>query len=320
MKSLQCHSFDPVDGLQIVESADLKPGPDEVVIDVRAVNVAYVDRLIVTGKYQVVPKLPYTPGGMCAGVVAAVGSDVQDRSVGDRVVTRTRGAGAWATQVAVPARFTVPIPEGLSEVGAAAGLEAYGTAIYALENRITVVPDKRMLVLGAGGAVGAACAEIAADLGLRVVAFTSNPEASAAVAELVIDRRTEDLRAVMKSAYPDGVDYVVDPVGGDLAPLALRSLGFRGKYLVVGFASGTIPQLPANHTLLKEREIIGVDWGDYVREEPGAAEESLRAVVARLGTRGVSVPTAREVSLEQLRDDLRQPPPPSGLLRTVLVP
>ncbi len=318
MKSLLCRSFDLVDGLQIVESADPEPGPAEVVIDVRAVNIAYVDRLIVTGKYQVVPKLPYTPGGMCAGVISAVGSDVRDRSVGDRVVTR--GAGAWATKVTAPASFTVPIPDGLSEVGAAAGLEAYGTAIYALENRITVQAGKRVLVLGAGGAVGAACVEIAADLGLHVVAVTSQPETCAGVAELVIDRRTEDMRAVVKAAYPDGVDYVIDPVGGELAPLALRSLGFRGKYLVVGFASGTIPQLPANHTLLKEREIIGVDWGDYVREVPGAAEESLSGVVARLGQRGVSVPSANELTFEQLKTDLQKPPPQSGLVRTVLVP
>ncbi|PRZ44116.1 NADPH2:quinone reductase [Antricoccus suffuscus] len=317
MKSLQCHSFDLVNGLQIVESADPEPGPNEVIINVRAVNVAYVDRLIVTGKYQVVPKLPYTPGGMCAGDITAVGVDVRDRAVGDRVVTRC--AGAWATKVTVAAASTVPIPDRLSDVGAAAGLEAYGTAIYALENRITAEAGKRMLVLGAGGAVGAACVEIAADLGLHVVAVTSQPEAITG-AELVIDRRTDDMRAVMKATYPDGVDYVIDPVGGDLAPLALRSLGFRGKYLVVGFASGMIPQLPANHTLLKEREIVGVDWGDYVRERPGAAEESLSGVVARLGQRSVSVPSANELNFEQLKDALQKPPPASGLVRTVLVP
>lgn len=322
MKSLRCTSFETEAGLSVSQSPTPQPGPHEVVVEVAAVAIAFVDRLIVTGRYQVVPALPYVPGSLAAGVISAVGTEVTDREAGQRVVLNRAKTGTWATHALVDSALTVPIPDGVDNASAAAALEAYGTAIYALEHRVAVQPGQTMLVLGAGGAVGAAFIELAAAAGLQTIAVTSNAAISYAngTPELIIDRTTDDLRAKMKASFERGVDYVVDPVGGDLAVLALRSLGFRGRYLVVGFASGVIPQLPINHVLLQEREIIGVDWGDYVRTRPAAAAQSLTAVMNRLADGSLPLPKTKTVTFEQLVTHLHQSATEGGLIRTVLIP
>lgn len=322
MKSLRCTLFETASGLSVTESPTPVPESDEVVVEITAVAVAFVDRLIVSGRYQVVPTLPYVPGTMGTGVITAIGAAVTDRQLGQRVALTRARTGTWATHAVVPAALTATIPDAVDDLSAAAALEAYGTAIYALEHRIAVKPGQTMLVLGAGGAVGAAFIELAIALGLRTIAVTSNEaiEYVNGAPELIINRHSDDLRAVMKSRFRQGVDYVVDPVGGELAALGLRSLAFRGRYLVVGFASGSIPALPVNHVLLKEREVIGVDWGDYVRTRPESAAQSLAAVLSRLADGSLPKPATRSFTFEQLAADLHQPSTSSGLVRTVLTP
>lgn len=280
MRRIVCQQWGPPEGLVVEESADPEAGPGQVVVAVAAAGVNFVDALFVAGTYQIKVPPPFTPGSELAGTVVAVGDGVDQVAVGDRVLS-SLGLGAFASHVVVSARSVTPVPANLSDAAAAALAQSYCTAWFALTRRTTVTPGETVLVLGAGGGVGLATIDVAKALGLRVIGAASTlgkrEAALAAGADEVIDSTTEDLKARARAfagGSGGGLDLVLDPIGGDLAEAALRSLGYLGRYLVIGFAAGAIPALPLNQVLLRNRAVLGVDWGAWSMAE-GAANRAL---------------------------------------------
>jgi len=323
MKRLVCQSFGTRDGLSIQSSPDPAPGRGEVLVRIAAANLAFVDRLIVRGAYQVRPPLPFTPGVVGAGVIVAVDESVKHLHVDDRVVVLKSDNGVFSTHVVVPSNAVVCTPSGVSDITAAASIEAYGTAAYALEDRGHLRAGETILVLGASGAVGHAAVEIATQLDAKVITVTSNLkfwENAAVRPHTVLDRRVTHLRESMRERFPNGVDMVIDPVGGEMAEAALRSLTFGGRYLVVGFASGDIPRLPVNHILLRNRSVVGVEWASWIRDNPNHVPRSMETVLNRLARGVLHPPTPNTVSLSELPEVLLGPVPESGLIRTVVIP
>ena len=279
MKALLCKEWGPPDQLVVEEVPDLRPGPRDVVVRVHAAGVNFPDVLIVQGKYQVRPEHPFSPGGECAGVVEAVGSEVSHPKPGTRVIAFT-SHGAFAEQVRCDPRMLVAMPEDLDFVTASAFTITYGTAYHALVDRGRLQADDTLLVLGASGGVGLAAIEIGKVLGARVIAAASSSAKLEVCkqhgADATIDYQNEDLKARVKALTDGkGADVVFDPVGGPYTEAALRSTAWRGRLLIIGFANGEIPRLPANLPLLKGCSIVGVFWGDYARRESARLVEDL---------------------------------------------
>ncbi|MEM5452237.1 NADPH:quinone oxidoreductase family protein [Paraburkholderia guartelaensis] len=271
MRAIRCNQYGPPDSLTLEDSPDLVPGPGQVVIDVKAAAVNFPDVLIIENKYQMKPPLPFTPGAELAGVVRAAGEGVK-LAPGTRVVAYV-GTGAFAEQALADASACVALPEGADSATAAAFTLAYGTSHHAVVDRAALRAGETMLVLGAAGGVGLAAVEIGKVLGARVIAAASSEEKLEVCrrfgADATINYSTEDLRERIKALTDGkGPDVIYDPVGGEYAEPAFRSIGWRGRYLVVGFANGEIPRLPLNLALLKGASLVGVFWGDFARREP----------------------------------------------------
>lgn len=253
---------------------DPVPGAGEVVIDVKAAGVNFPDVLIIQNQYQFKPELPFTPGSELAGVVRAVGDGVSHVKAGDPVIAFL-GQGAFASQVKAPAKMVMPMPPGMAFDTAAAFTLTYGTSHHAVVDRGQLRPGETMLVLGAAGGVGLAAIEIGKAIGARVIAAASSDEKLAVCrehgADALINYAAEDLRERIKALTDGkGPDVIYDPVGGIYAEPAFRSIAWRGRYLVVGFANGEIPKMPLNLALLKGASLVGVFWGDFARREPKA--------------------------------------------------
>jgi NADPH2:quinone reductase len=279
MRAVLCREYGPPESLVLAEVPDPVAGPGQVLLEVHAAAVNFPDVLIIENKYQFKPPLPFSPGGECAGVVRAVGEGVRHLKPGDRVIALT-GHGAFAELVCVDARNALPMPTGLDFVTGSALILTYGTTEHALVDRGRLAAGETLLVLGAAGGVGLAAIEIGKALGTRVIAAASSADKLAACrehgADATIDYQREDLRERIKELTGGkGVDVVYDPVGGAWTEAAMRSLAWRGRLLVIGFASGEIPKLPLNLALLKGASIVGVFYGDYVRREPAAAAKAL---------------------------------------------
>lgn len=272
MKALLCKQYGLPDTLTLTEVADPKPAAGEVVVDVHAAGVNFPDVLIIQNKYQFKPELPFAPGGEMAGVISAVGEGVTDRKVGDRVLGLTT-YGSFAEKVALPAARSVPIPDGVGFDTAAAFLLTYATSWHALKDRGALQAGETLLVLGAAGGVGISAIQIGKALGARVIAAASTDEKLAICrengADETINYATQDLRERLKALTDGkGPDVIYDPVGGEYAEPAFRSIAWRGRYLVIGFANGEIPRIPLNLALLKGAALIGVFWGNYTAREP----------------------------------------------------
>lgn len=284
MKAVLCKTLGPASDLVLEEVASPAPKRNEIVLDVHAAGVNFPDTLIIEGKYQFQPPLPFSPGGEAAGVVAAIGEKAGDFKVGDRVMALT-GWGAFAEQVAVPFYNVLPIPTTMDFTTAAAFGMAYGTSMHALAQRGQLKAGETLLVLGASGGVGLAAVEIGKAMGARVIAAASSAEklaiAKAAGADELIDYRQASLRDEIKRLTSgQGVDVVYDPVGGELFEQAVRGLAWNGRLLVVGFASGSIPQLPVNLTLLKGAAMVGVFWGAFAQRQPEDNAANFRQLFA----------------------------------------
>ncbi len=284
MKALICHAFGPIDQLRVEDMPDLVPGPGEVVLRVRAAGVNFPDALIVQNLYQFKPTPPFSPGGESAGEVLAVGEGVTRFKVGDAAIALTIWGG-FAEQVRVREDQLFALPEGMPFEVAGALLLTYGTCLHALRDRANLQAGQTVLVLGAAGGIGTATIELAKAMGARVIAAASTAEkldlCRRLGADECINYREQNLRDELKRLTGgQGVDVVMDPVGGDLAEQALRSMAWRGRYLVVGFTDGQIPRLPLNLVLLKGCAIVGVFWGDFIRREPAAAAQDLHDLVA----------------------------------------
>jgi NADPH2:quinone reductase len=280
MKAVLCKRYGPPESLTFEELPSPRPGPGEVVVAVKAASINFPDVLIIQNKYQVKPPLPFSPGSELSGVVKEVGSQVANFRPGDRVIAFTT-YGAFAEEVKTEAGRLLPMPDGMDFASAAAFLLTYGTSEHALRDRGALKADETLLVLGAAGGVGLAAIEIGKALGARVVACASSDEKLAVCAahgaDATINYASEDLRSRIRALTDGrGVDVVYDPVGGPHTEPAFRSLAWRGRLLVVGFAAGDIPKLPLNLPLLKGASAVGVFWGDFTRREPRAFAESVR--------------------------------------------
>ena len=274
MKAVQCVEWGPPEKLVVADIAVPEPKPGEVRVRVAAAGVNFPDALIVQKKYQVQPPLPFTPGTEVAGTVDQVGEGVRHVKAGDRVIAFV-GIGGFAEFACAPAALVAPIPPGVSDEVAAAFTLTYATSHHALFDRGALKSGETLLVLGAGGGVGLAAVELGKVAGARVIAAASSAEkleaARAHGADVLIDYSKQDLREAVKAATDGkGADVVYDPVGGPLTEAALRSLAWRGRLLVIGFAQGEIPQIPANLLLIKGASAVGVFWGDFAKREPKA--------------------------------------------------
>jgi len=272
MKAIQCLQYGLPDSLVLAEVSIPTIKSDEVLIQVKACGVNFPDVLIIQNKYQFKPTLPFSPGGEVSGTISSVGENVKHVKKGDKVVALC-GWGGFAEYVAVKANRVFRVPNELDFISAACTLYTYGTSYHALKDRAQIKSGETLLVLGAAGGVGLAAVELAKIMGAIVIAAASSDEKLVVCKEMgaqhVINYSTEDLRARIKEITNDkGVDVIYDPIGGPLAEQALRSIAWRGRYLVVGFASGIIPSFAANLPLLKGASIVGVFWGSFAEREP----------------------------------------------------
>src|SRR6266850_1516968 len=284
MKAVLCKQYGPPESLVIEELPSPVPGPGEVVFSVKAASVNFPDFLIIQNKYQFKPPLPFSPGSELAGVVKEVGAGVTNVRQGERVIAFTT-YGAFAEEVKTEAVRLLPLPEKMDFVTGAAFLLTYATSDHALRDRGALKAGETLLVLGAAGGVGLAAIEIGKALGARVIACASSDDKLAVCrehgADAGINYATEDLRERVKALTEGrGIDVVYDAVGGPYTEPAFRSLAWRGRLLVVGFAAGEIPKLPLNLALLKGASVVGVFWGDFTRREPREFAASVRQLGA----------------------------------------
>jgi len=294
MRVVQCTSFGPLSGLVIDERPSPPMFPGCLRIEVTAAGVNFVDGLFVQGLYQIKPPLPFVPGNEVAGRVVEVADGVTGWSVGERVFANV-GLGGFASEVMVDARRVARTPDSLTDTQAATFTQSYATAWFALHHRARAVAGQSLLVLGAGGGVGLAAVDVAHAAGLTVIAAASSDDKRQAALErgaaAVIDSSTEDVKTRAKELAAEltgdanGVDLVYDPVGGEQGEQALRALREDGQFLVIGFASGRIPQLPANQVLLRNRRVTGVDWGAWAGRNPADNQAMVQAIVDAI-TRG----------------------------------
>ncbi len=309
MKAVVCKQYGPPESLVVEELPSPRPGRGEAVVSVRAASLNFPDVLIIQNKYQFKPPLPFSPGSELAGVVKELGEGVSGLRPGDRVMAFTT-YGAFAEEVKVEAARLVPIPAGMEFTSAAAFLLTYGTSDHALRDRGALQAGETLLVLGAAGGVGLAAIEIGKALGARVIACASSEDKLAVCrshgADATIDYAKEDLRERVKALTDArGPDVVYDAVGGPYTEPAFRSIAWRGRLLVVGFAAGEIPKLPLNLALLKGASVVGVFWGDFARREPKRFAESLAQLGRWFGEGKLRPHVSRTFPLEQAAEALK---------------
>jgi NADPH2:quinone reductase len=283
MKALLCREFAGLEQLKVEELPALVAGAGQVVVAVKFASVNFPDALMVQGKYQFKPPLPFTPGSELAGVIKSVGAGITKVKVGQNVLVLP-GRGAFAEEVIATEAQVTPLAAGV-DLAAAAGMPmTYGTCYHGLKDRGQLQKGETLLVLGAGGGIGVAAVELGKLMGATVIAAASSEEklnaAKSRGADHLINYNTEDLRARIKEITGDkGVDVVLDPVGGNYAEPALRSTGWNGRFLVVGFAAGEIPKIPINLTLLKGSAIVGVFWGEFMKRQPNDGQAEMAQLV-----------------------------------------
>ena len=310
MRAALLHAYGPPENLVIEEVPDPQPKPHQIVIDVHACGVNFPDVLMVQDLYQFKPALPFTPGGEVSGTVAAVGSDITDWAVGDRVAAGT-GTGGFAEQVVVDGSKAYRLPEGVDLTAAAGFLTTYGTSYHALKDRADIQPGESLLVLGAAGGVGLAAVELGAVMGAHVIAAASSDEKLEACRQFgaaeTVNYSDVDLKAWLKEhTGGKGVDVVYDPVGGALSEPALRSMAWKGRFLVIGFAAGDIPRVPLNLPLLKGCSIIGVFYGEHGTRSPHEQRELVDELIAMLAEGRINPSVTAQFTLDQSSEALRE--------------
>ena len=324
MRAVLCRALGPPEALAVEEVPSPKPGPKQVVVSVRAAGVNFPDTLVIQGKYQLKPQLPFSPGGEMAGVVKEVGEAVTHLRPGDPVIAFA-GWGAFAEEALVEASNAMAVPAGLDPRVAASFAMAYGTSLHALQDRAGLAPGETLLVLGAAGGVGLAAVELGKLLGARVIAAASTD----AKLEVCRRRGADELVSYGSEGWRDrvkdltggkGVDVVYDPVGGALAEPALRLLAWGGRHLVVGFAGGDIPRIPLNLPLLKGFSIVGVYWGEFARREPQRHQANMRRLLGLLSEGKLEPLVSKVYPLERAGEALRAIMDRQATGKLVLVP
>jgi len=283
MKAIICSHFGPPEELEFVDIPQPQPGPREVLVRIKAAALNFFDLLIIAGKYQLKPPFPFSPASEFAGIVDSVGNGVTEFKPGDRVMGST-GWGAAREAIAAAADRLVKLPDNLDFERASGLTVTYATTLYGLRERGNLKAGETLVVLGASGGVGLAAIEIGKIIGARVIACASSDEklafARAHGADETVNYASENLRDALKRlGGARGIDVVYDPVGGDYAEPALRSLGWGGRYLVIGFAAGEIPKIPLNLVLLKSCDIRGVIWGAWTLRDPQGQRALMQEIV-----------------------------------------
>jgi NADPH2:quinone reductase len=284
MKAILCPELGGPENLVLAEIAEPVPGPGEVLVRVKVAGLNFFDTLMLAGKYQFRPELPFSPGAECAGTVEALGEGVSGWRIGARVASFP-GFNCCREKIVVRADRLLAVPDDVSDEQAAGLIVTYGTSLHALKDRAQLEPGETLAVLGAAGGVGLAAVEIGHAIGARVIACASSPDKLALArehgAEMTLDYACEDLKEGLRRVTDGkGVDVIYDPVGGDLSEAALRSVAWQGRFLVVGFAAGSIPKIPLNLALLKGCDILGVFWGSFVERDPEAHRANMAQIFA----------------------------------------
>lgn len=286
MRAVVCTELGSLDHVVVEDRPAPVPGPGQVAVAVRAAGVNYVDGLICQGRYQMRPPTPYVPGGEIAGDVVAVGDGVTGLRTGDRVMAMT-GFGAFAEVVLAHEASLEIVPDAMSYAQAAAFIQSYSTAWFALSRRAELSEGEWVLVLGAGGGIGLASVDVAVALGANVIAAASTEQRLAAAksmgAAATVAYEEQDLKSMARELSGGGVDVVVDPVGGRHSEPALRALGRFGRFCVIGFASGPIATVPLNQVLLNNRTVIGIDWGAWAFKDGAGQRKLLGELLAMAG-------------------------------------
>ena len=309
MKAVLCSQFCGPDDLVLSDIADPVAGPGEAVIAIKAAALNFFDLLMIQGKYQVKPPFPFSPAAEIAGVIESVGAGVTDLKVGDRVAASIGHNGA-RERVAAPATSIVKIPDNLDFDRAAGVIVIYGTAYHALADRADPKPGETLAVFGAAGGTGLAACELGKLLGLKVIACASSDEkldfAKKHGADMTLNYAKEDLREGLKRLGGEkGIDIVFDPVGGDFAEIGVRSLAWKGRFLVIGFAGGQIPKIPLNLALLKGCDIRGVFWGAYMKRDPKHGRAALEKLMQWAAEGKISSHVDRTFPLAKTTDALK---------------
>ncbi|MCV3238304.1 NADPH:quinone oxidoreductase family protein [Mesorhizobium sp. ZC-5] len=281
MKAIIAREFGPIEALDYADWPEPEVSGDTVVIEAEAIGVNFPDGLLVQGLYQMKPQVPFVPGMEAAGRAVAVGPDVKSVKVGDRVAALST-IGSYAEKVGVKESAVMKLPDGMSAADACALICGYGTSHHALKQRGQLKPGETLCVLGASGATGVAAVQIGKAMGARVIAVASSDEkravAKSAGADIVLGY--ENLKDELKKATGgEGVDVAFDPVGGEVFDALSRSMGWNGRLLVIGFASGTIPKFPVNLSLVKGFSVVGVFWGAFTRKEPEVYSANMKELI-----------------------------------------
>ncbi len=307
MRALLCRSLGSIDNLEVGELPAPELGNGQIRIAIRASGVNFPDILMVEGKYQVKPDLPFVPGLELAGEVIECAADVDHVRPGDRVLAFARFGGAHADEIVLPAAIVTPIPKAMDFVTAAAFPVAYGTAHFALAYRGHLKPGENLLVLGAAGGVGLAAVEVGKYLGARVIAAASSDEKLAIAkehgADELVNYTDSSLRdQVRELTHGNGADVVFDPVGGDAFAQSVRCIAWEGRILVVGFASGDIPQVAANMILVKNFSVTGVVFGEHSHRYPDETRQRLSDLLADYEKRQFNPRVMATYVLEEARE------------------
>ena len=305
MHAWLCENPTGVDALTWKELPTPVPKAGEVLLEIKAASLNFPDLLIVQNKYQMKPDLPFVPGSEYAGVVQAVGDGVKHLRVGQHVACLS-GTGGFGTHTLAPAALCLPLPDACGFVDAAAFIMIYATSYHALVDRGQLKAGETVLVLGAAGGVGTSAIQIAKACGAKVIAAASTDEKCALCksigADATINYSKENLRDAIKLLTDGkGPDVIYDPVGGDLAEPALRSIAWRGRYLVIGFASGNIPALPLNLPLLKGASVVGVFWGSFAKHEPQASAAMMQTLAQWYGQGKIKPVIDRSMPMAELK-------------------
>jgi NADPH:quinone reductase len=303
MKAVLCKTFGLPETLVVEDVSSPVATQGKVVISVKACGVNFPDTLIIQGKYQIKPPMPFSPGGEVSGIIKEVGEGVSHLKVGDKVFSLT-GFGGFAEEVVADAKTTLRMPEGMDFITASSVMYTYGTSYHALKNRAVLQAGETLLVLGAAGGVGLAAVELGKIMGARVIAAASTDEKLELCKQYgasdVINYSTEDLRERIKQITAGkGVDVIYDPVGGAYTEPAFRSIAWKGRYLVVGFAAGDIPNLPLNLPLLKGASVVGVFWGAFASNEPKQSMQNFQELLGFIANGNLKPHVHAQYPLEQ---------------------
>lgn len=284
MRAIICKAYGSLDNLVLEETADPIPGKNDLHILILAAGVNFPDGLLVKGLYQAKPDTPFIPGMELCGEVLNSGAGVSGFAKGDRIIATSLSFGAFAEQIAIPAASAIKIPDSIDPVQASNLLVAHGTAHHALKQRAMLAPGENLVVLGAAGGTGLAAVQIGKAMGANVIAAASSDEklelARSYGADATINYSNEAIKdAIREHTNGRGADVIYDPVGGDLFDSSVRAMARNGRYLVIGFASGTIPKFPVNLALVKEFSVVGVYWGTFTKEEPAVFTANMQELL-----------------------------------------